>query len=97
MDRGEKLFGWARGALEYLDNAEMPREIAEVIEDRLAAELRARADALSANADEAAAVAEAFERGSRERRTALELVAIGNYEDLVDKLLEISMPGRGAT
>lgn len=77
--------------------AEMPREIAEVIEDRLAAELRARADALSANADEAAAVAEAFERGSRERRTALELVAIGNYEDLVDKLLEISMPGRGAT
>ncbi len=92
--RGERMFGLRPGELRMLDHAEA--EAAEFIEDLVLAKLRDRADALKAKADAAAADVAAFQRASRERLTEIELAALVEHEDLVDRLLEVSMPGRDA-
>ncbi|EIG62899.1 hypothetical protein [Bradyrhizobium sp. WSM1253] len=94
LDRGEKLFGLRPGELRMLDYAEA--EAAEYIEDLVLAKLRDRADALKAKADAAAADVAAFQLASRERLAEIELAEIVEHDDLVDRLLEVSMPGREA-
>jgi hypothetical protein len=95
LDRGERMLGLRPGELAFLD-ADIPVEAAAFIEDLVLAKLQARADALKAKADAAAADVAAFQLASRERLTEIELAELVEHDDLVDRLLEISMPGREA-